>query len=185
VCCEVSLAFLDVLLHLEEAFFQAPVYPYELARTELKAKDNCPRQGRHRRPRVELLQVKPVAPVTRAIQETRRNTLSGELERLAAKAEMAPIFRTGGGLLRTPEGKQLQTDLRDLARRGIVAKAEVAVKTDVAKDVMDGVAEVDAYRRTLAGGDELLNQALAQVEVTYLRSVTQTQRKVDGNMYGL
>ena len=111
--------------------------------------------------------------------------MSGELQRLAAQAEVAPIFRTHGGLVQSREGKELQRDLRGLARRGVRAEAEVAVHTSVAKVAMDGIAEVDGYRRLKAGGDELTNQLLAQVEIEYTAEVCQSQRSVRGNIYGI
>lgn len=108
--------------------------------------------------------------------------MSGELQRLAAQAEVSPIFRTHGGLVQSREGKELQRDLRDLGHRGVLAKAEVAVHTEITQDAMDSVTEVDQYRRTLAGNDELLNQALAQVEVNHLKAIGHIQKRLDGGL---
>jgi len=47
--------------------------------------------------------------------------------------------------LQAREGKELQRDLRELTRRGILAKAEVAVHADVAEEAMDAAAEINSY----------------------------------------
>ena len=99
-----------------------------------------------------------------------------ELERLSTQAEVSPLMRTHGGVVQSREGRQLQRRLRQEAADGIVQKARIAIATDVAMDAMDSVADVDNYRRNLAGGDPQLNSLLATVEMAHLRTVTRIQR---------
>ena len=108
--------------------------------------------------------------------------MSGELQRLAAQARVASIFRTHGGLLQAREGKELQRDRRELTRRGVLAKAEVAVHTDVAEEAMDAAAEINNYRRARAGGDETADYALSVIQGNHLRAVSRSQRNVDNDL---
>ena len=62
--------------------------------------------------------------------------MSGELQRLAAQAEVAPIFRTHGGLVQSREGKELQRDLRDLGHRGVLST--FALCRELGGDVAEG-----------------------------------------------
>lgn len=99
-----------------------------------------------------------------------------ELQRLSAQAEVSPLMRTHGGLVLSREGRQLQTALRQEAADGMIAKARVAIATDVAMDAMDSVKEVDDYRRTLAGNDQTLNALLVEVEMNHVHQVSRIQR---------
>lgn len=102
--------------------------------------------------------------------------MSGELERLAAQAEMMPALRTHGGLVLSREAKQMQSRIRQEIANGVVDKARIAIKTDIALDVMDGLCEVDAYRRMKANGDETLNSLLAEAELAYAHTLSRIQR---------
>lgn len=102
--------------------------------------------------------------------------MTNELERLAARAEMMPLLRTHGGLILSREGKELQGALRREVADAIRDKARVALKTDLAFDVMDSLCEVDAYRRVKANGDEILNSLLADAEVTHALTLGRIQR---------
>ena len=99
-----------------------------------------------------------------------------ELQRLSTQAEVSPLMRTHGGLVLSQEGRQLQTAIRGAAADGILKKAKIAIATDIAKDAMDGVKEVDDYRRCLAGSDQGLNLALGEVELTYINQIARIQR---------
>ncbi|MCP3797989.1 hypothetical protein NLX83_01830 [Allokutzneria sp. A3M-2-11 16] len=99
-----------------------------------------------------------------------------ELERLSAQAEIMPLFRTHGGLVVSREARQLQGRLRQEAAEGVIKKAKIAIATDVAMDAMDGVKQVDDFRRTLANGDEGLNSVLAEIEIAYVHHVNRIQR---------
>jgi hypothetical protein len=100
----------------------------------------------------------------------------GELQRLSTQAEVSPLMRTHGGMVLSKEGRQLQAALRSEAAAGIIQKARIAIATDVAKDAMDGVVDVDAYRRNLAGGDQQLNMLLGEVELAYIHQIQRIQR---------
>ncbi|TWP45954.1 hypothetical protein FKR81_37675 [Lentzea tibetensis] len=102
--------------------------------------------------------------------------MTGELQRLSSQAEMLPIMRTHGGLLPSPELRQLQTTLRQEVADGVVKKARIHIATDVAMDAMDSVRDVDSYRRSLAGNDQTLNALLAEVEITHAQHVGRIQR---------
>lgn len=102
--------------------------------------------------------------------------MTGELERYSAQAEVSPLMRTHGGLVLSNEGRQLQASLRREAASGLVQKARLAIATEVAMDAMDSVKEVDAYRRSLAGDDQVLNALLVEVEMNHLHHVGRIQR---------
>lgn len=100
----------------------------------------------------------------------------GELQRLSTQAEMLPIMRTHGGLLPSPELRQLQTNLRREVADGVVKKAQIKIAEDVTMDAMDSVAEVDGHRRALAGDDPTLNGLLAQLEMNHAQHLGRIQR---------
>lgn len=100
----------------------------------------------------------------------------GELQRLSTQAEVMPLMRSHGGLVLSQEGRQLQTAIRQEAAAGILKKAKIAIATDIAKDAMDGVKEVDDYRKILAGSDQGLNMALGEIELNFVSQVSRIQR---------
>lgn len=102
--------------------------------------------------------------------------MSGELQRLSTQAEMLPIMRTQGGLVPSRELRQMQVSLRQEVADGVVKKARIQIATDVAMDAMDGVKNIDSYRRSLAGDDQTLNALLAEVEMTYVQHVGRVLR---------
>lgn len=100
----------------------------------------------------------------------------GELQHLSMQFETSPLMRTCSGLLPSKEQQQFQVALRQEAVQGGLQKARVAIAVDVAMDAMEGVKQVDAYRRSLAGEDQVLNALLGEVEVGFVQQLQRIQR---------
>ncbi|HEX3781440.1 MAG TPA: hypothetical protein VHX38_17405 [Pseudonocardiaceae bacterium] len=99
-----------------------------------------------------------------------------ELQRLSTQAEVMPLMRDRGGLTLSREGKQLLVALRQAAADGVLQKAQIAILNDITRDAMDSVADIDSYRKALAGDDQLLNMLLGEVELNHVNLLKSIQR---------
>lgn len=97
-------------------------------------------------------------------------------QRLLAQTGTSPLMRNRSGFGLTAEGRQLQVALREEVAHGIIKKTQLAVAKEVALDAMDGLIEVDDYRKSSAGNDPDRNLLLCEAELAYVAEVKRIQR---------
>ena len=83
----------------------------------------------------------------------------------------------GGDEPKKPKPTSTEVQIRQDVREAAM-KADGAIR--IGEHIMDGLVELDAHRRELAGADQTLNVLLAEVEAETVGQVKKIQR----NLYG-